>query len=56
MTDYRRYECTICGHIYDEEQGDPDSGIEPGTRWEDIPDSWRCPECGTTKEDFELIE
>jgi rubredoxin len=56
MSDYKRYQCTICGHIYDEREGDPDSGVAPGTRFEDIPDDWRCPECGTVKSDFELMD
>ncbi len=56
MSEYRRYQCTICGHIYDEREGDPEGGIAPGTRFEDIPDDWRCPECGTVKSDFELME
>ncbi|HEX7324596.1 MAG TPA: rubredoxin [Rhodanobacteraceae bacterium] len=53
---YRKFMCVVCGFIYDEEAGFPDDGIEPGTRWEDVPDSWTCPDCGTTKEDFEMIE
>ena len=48
--------CLICGYTYDEEHGDPDSGLEPGTRWEDVPLSWRCPDCGAGKEDFEMTE
>ncbi len=48
--------CLICGYTYDEAHGDPDSGLEPGTRWEDVPLSWRCPDCGAGKEDFEMIE
>jgi rubredoxin len=48
-----RYVCTICGYVYDPEQGDPDNGVEPGTKWEDVPDDWECPVCGATKEDFE---
>ena len=51
-----KWECIVCGWVYDEETGDPDSGIEPGTRWEDIPDDWLCPDCGVGKEDFEMIE
>ena len=53
---YRKYECVICGYIYDEELGDPEDGLAPGTRCEDIPDDWVCPECGVSKFDFELIE
>lgn len=49
------YVCIPCGYIYDEDIGDPDSGIPPGTRFEDIPDDWRCPVCGVTKADFEMI-
>ncbi|MCB0220239.1 MAG: rubredoxin [Chrysiogenetes bacterium] len=52
---YKKYECVICGHVYDEELGDPDSGIAPGTRWEDIPDDWKCPMCGMKKSDFEEL-
>ena len=52
----RKYECLICGYIYDESLGDPDEGIAPGTAWEDIPEDWYCPECGATKEDFEMVE
>jgi rubredoxin len=48
--------CLICGYIYDETAGDLDAGIEPGTRWEEIPLSWRCPDCGAGKEDFEMVE
>ncbi|MCC5856648.1 MAG: rubredoxin [Ectothiorhodospiraceae bacterium] len=53
---YKSYMCVICGWIYDEEEGLPDEGIPPGTRWEDVPDSFTCPECGAGKDDFELIE
>ena len=52
----KTYMCLICGHIYSEEDGDPDSGIVPGTRWDDVPLSWRCPDCGAGKEDFQMVE
>jgi rubredoxin len=52
----KRYLCDVCGLIYDEEKGLPDEGIVPGTRWEDIPDDWVCPDCGATKDAFILIE
>jgi rubredoxin len=52
----RTFMCLICGWIYDEASGAPDEGIAPGTRWEDIPPNWVCPECGARKEDFELVE
>jgi rubredoxin len=51
-----KYECTICGYIYDPAEGDPDSGTDPGTAFEDLPDDWTCPECGAGKEDFEKLE
>ncbi|MGA7936024.1 MAG: rubredoxin [Kovacikia sp.] len=51
-----RYVCTVCGHVYDPEEGDPDSGIEPGAAFEDIPEDWVCPVCGATKDQFEPEE
>ncbi len=50
--DWRKYRCTVCGFIYDPEDGDPHAGIPPGTAFEDIPDDWTCPICGVEKEDF----
>jgi len=52
----KKYECMMCGYIYDEALGDPDEGIAPGTVWEDIPEDWFCPDCGASKEDFEMVE
>ncbi len=54
--EYKSWMCVVCGFIYEEEKGYPEDGIEPGTRWEDIPDTWVCPDCGAPKEDFEMIE
>lgn len=51
-----QYICNICGYIYDENEGDSSSGIAPGTKFEDIPDSWVCPLCGASKEDFSLLQ
>ena len=48
--------CLICGYIYDEAKGEPNSGLEPDTAWKDVPLSWRCPDCGAGKEDFEMVE
>ena len=48
------WQCIVCGWVYDEAQGWPTDGIAPGTRWEDIPESWACPDCGVTKADFEM--
>ena len=52
----KKWMCTNCGWIYDEAQGDAASGIAPGTRWEDVPESWLCPDCGATKAQFEMVE
>tara|TARA_B000000460_G_scaffold216133_1_gene165642 strand:- start:155 stop:301 length:147 start_codon:yes stop_codon:yes gene_type:complete len=46
----------VCGFIYDEELGLPEEGIATGTRWDEIPEDWSCPDCGVSKEDFEMIE
>ena len=54
--EYRSWMCLICGWIYDEEAGLPEEGIAPGTRWEDVPINWTCPECGARKEDFEMVQ
>ena len=51
-----KYYCTVCDWIYDPAIGDSDSGIAPGTRFEDIPDDWACPDCGVTKDMFEKVE
>jgi rubredoxin len=48
-----KYVCTVCGYVYDPEQGDPDNGVAPGTKFEDLPDDWECPVCGASKDDFE---
>ena len=55
-TEFRTWMCLICGWIYDEAAGLPDEGLAPGTRWEDVPMNWTCPECGARKEDFEMVE
>jgi rubredoxin len=52
----KKYQCIVCGFVYDPVEGDPDSGIEPGTAFEDIPEDWECPVCGVTKEDFEPLD
>lgn len=51
----RKWECTVCGYIYDEALGDPDHGLAPGTRWEDVPDDWLCPDCSTAKSEFDMV-
>lgn len=51
----KKYQCLVCGYIYDPAEGDPDSGIKPGTAFEDLPENWVCPICGAAKDQFELI-
>jgi rubredoxin len=52
----KKYRCVVCGFVYDPEEGDPDSGIAPGTPFESIADDWICPVCGVTKSDFVVID
>lgn len=50
--------CLVCGWEYHEDKGDPDHGIPPGTKWEDIPKvsaNWSCPDCGALRSDFEEV-
>lgn len=54
-TPFRTWMCVVCGFIYNEVDGLPEEGIEPGTRWEDVDENWVCPDCGVTKADFELM-
>jgi flavin reductase (DIM6/NTAB) family NADH-FMN oxidoreductase RutF/rubredoxin len=50
-----KWECTVCGYVYDPAAGDPDGGIKPGTAFEDIPDDWTCPVCGAAKSEFKKL-
>jgi len=52
----KTYLCIVCGFIYNEAAGLPEEGIAPGTRWDDIPADWECPDCGVAKSDFEMVE
>jgi rubredoxin len=52
----KSYICIVCGFIYDEAAGRPEDGIQPGTAWADVPNSWACPDCGVAKADFEVVE
>ena len=52
----KKWQCIVCGFAYDEPAGLAEEGIAPGTRWEDIPDDWECPDCGVAKADFEMLE
>jgi rubredoxin len=51
-----KYECLVCGNIYNPETGDPDNEVEPGTPFGELPDDWVCPECGADKDEFEKVE
>lgn len=52
----KKYECSVCGYIYDLALGDPDGGIARGTAFEDLPEDWVCPECGVEKDMFEPLD
>ncbi len=54
--EFRYWQCQSCGEIYSEEDGSPESNIAPGTRFEDLPDDWICPACGSGKSEFVLVE
>ena len=51
-----KWECLVCGYVYDPEVGDPAGGVEPGTPFEAVPEDWICPDCGAGKDMFEKVE
>ncbi len=51
----QKWECTLCGYVYDPAEGDPDNDIPPGTPFEELPEDWECPDCGATKDMFEPL-
>ncbi len=51
-----KWRCTVCGYIYEPENGDPENNVSPGTPFEAIPDEWVCPICGASKDKFEPLE
>ena len=51
-----KWRCKICGYIYDEDVGEPDHGISLGTKFEELPEDYKCPICGASKDMFEKIE
>jgi rubredoxin len=55
VVELKTWMCLICGWVYEEEKGSPEDGIAPGTRWEDVPMNWTCPECGARKDDFDMM-
>ena len=52
----KKWKCIVCGFVYDEAKGLPEEGLAPGTKWQDVPKDWACPDCGTLKSDFEMVE
>ena len=52
---FEKWECQVCGYIYDESKGDVDGGIKPGTKFKDLPDDWVCPMCGASKDEFQKV-
>ncbi len=50
-----KWECIVCGYVYDPAKGDPDNGVAPGTKFEDLSNDWVCPECGVTKDNFKKV-
>jgi rubredoxin len=50
-----KWQCLLCGYVYDPEVGDPTQGIPAGTAFEDLPDDWECPDCGASKDEFEQM-
>ena len=56
MANMAKYECTVCGYVYDPEVGDPDGNVSPGTPFDKLPDGWVCPVCGAPKSDFVKLE
>lgn len=52
----KKYQCTVCGYVYNPADGDPDNGIKAGTPFEKLPDDWVCPVCGVDKGAFEPAE
>ena len=55
-TGFKKWQCVLCAFSYDEQKGLPEEGIPAGTRWADVPDTWSCPDCAASKQDFEMVE
>lgn len=56
MADNQKYRCTICGYVYDPEEGDPEADIDPGIPFDKLPEDWTCPICGVSKDDFTPVK
>ncbi|MDT0636380.1 rubredoxin [Spectribacter hydrogenoxidans] len=55
-TQGKKWQCIVCGFLYDEAMGMPEEGVMPGTAWADVPEDWTCPDCGAPKSDFDMFE
>lgn len=55
-TAMKKWKCSVCGYVYDRNEGDPDAGVAPGTPFDALPDAWECPVCGAGKSEFEEVE
>jgi len=55
MSDSAKFQCNVCGYVYDPEKGDSTQSVAPGTPFEDLPEDWTCPECGAGKDEFTMI-
>ena len=53
---FKKWQCALCEFAYDEAVGMPEEGVPAGTRWQDVPDAWSCPDCGASKSDFQMVE
>lgn len=51
-----KYECVVCGYVYDPAKGDPDNGVAAGTPFDQVPDTWVCPDCGAGKSEFQEVK
>lgn len=56
LTEAGAWICNVCGYVYEEAAGCPTDGVAAGTRWEDVPADWLCPECGVGKNDFTKVD
>ena len=56
MADMSKYQCNVCGYVYDPAEGDTGNGVQPGTAFSELPDGWRCPLCGNDKSHFTKVE
>lgn len=52
----QKYVCDVCQYVYDPKIGDPENRVAPGTKWEDVPEDWTCPDCGADKSYFSKFE